>query len=83
MSEEMMFSFQGTDIRKIDRSQLVDRRDIVIDRKLPQKKRLQEYCRQTRFHPDCVIIDGVVVLSRFPDTDATIEDRISAAVRNA
>lgn len=79
----MKFSFQGTDIRRIDRSQLADRCDIVIDRRLPQKKRLQEYCRQTHNHPDCIIIDGVVVLSRFPDTDATIEDRISAAIRNA
>lgn len=77
------FSFQNTHIRDIDRSELADMKDIVIDRKLPQKERLREFYRQTNRHPDCVIIDGVVVLSRFADTDVTIEDRLSAAIRNA
>ena len=77
------FSFQGCDVRTIDRTQLADRRDIVIDRKLSRKNRVKEFIRQTNGHPDCMIIDGVVVLSRFADTDTTIEDRISAAIRNA
>lgn len=77
------FSFQNTDIRDIDRSVLVDRSSIHIDRGLPRKARIREFCRQSNRHPDCVIIDGVVVLSRFMDTSETIEDRISAAVRNA
>lgn len=77
------FSFQNMDVRDIDRSLLADRRDIHIDRNLPREQRIREFCRQTNHHPDCVIIDGVVVLSRFMDTEATIEDRISAAVRNA
>ena len=77
------FSFQKADIRKLDRRQLADRKNIVIDRKLPQSQRLAEFFRQTNQHPDCMIIDGVVVLSRFADTDVTIEDRLSAAIRNA
>lgn len=77
------FSFQNADIRKIDRSQLVNRESIVIDHKLPQNQRLVEFCRQTNQHPDCMIIDGVVVLSRFADTDVTIEDRLSTVIRNA
>jgi hypothetical protein len=77
------FSFQNTDIRDIDRSELVDRRTIHVDRSLPQSQRVREFCRQTNQHPDCVIIDGVVVLSRFMDTEVTIEDRLCAAIRNA
>ena len=77
------FSFQDTDIRDIDRSVLADRSSIRIDRRLSRKERIREFCRQSNRHPDCVIIDGVVVLSRFMDTSETIEDRISAAVRNA
>ena len=77
------FSFQDADVRMIDRTQLADRRDIVIDRHLSRKNRVKEFVRQTNGHPDCMIIDGVVVLSRFADTDTTIEDRISAAIRNA
>ena len=77
------FSFQGADVRTIDRTQLADRRDIVIDRHLSRNNRVKEFIRQTNGHPDCMIIDGVVVLSRFADTDTTIEERISAAIRNA
>lgn len=77
------FSFQNTDIRSIDRSTLVDRQNIHIDRSLPRRERIREFCRQSNNHPDCVIIDGVVVLSRFMKTNDTIEDRINAAIRNA
>lgn len=83
MTKKNDFSFQGTDIRDIDRSQLVDRSKVVINKKLPRDKRLAEYMKQTNHHPDCVIIEGVIVLSRFADNDTTIEDRISAAIRNA
>ena len=77
------FSFQNTDIREIDPAELADRQNIRIDSSLPQKERLREYIRQTNGHPDCVIIDGVVVLSRFADTDTTMEELLMAAVRNA
>lgn len=77
------FSFQHTDIREIDPAELVDRKDIHINKKLPRDKRMADFMRQTRNHPDCIIIDGVIVLSRFADTETTIEDRISAAIRNA
>ncbi len=82
---EMMpaFSFQDTDIRSIDRSLLADRSQIHIDRGMKREERLHEFCRQTNYHPDCMVIDGVVVLSRFAKTDVTIEDCICAAVRNA
>lgn len=77
------FSFQNTDIRDIDRAQLVDRRNIHIDRTLPREERVREFIRQTNGHPDCMIIDGVVVLCRFAKTDRTIEDCLAAAIRNA
>lgn len=77
------FSFQNADISRIDRAELVDRSEIHIDKSLPREERLKEYCRQANGHPDCVIIDGVMVLSRFPKTDMTIEDCICAAIRNA
>ena len=77
------FSFQNTDIRDIDPSVLADRKDIHIDRSLPREERIREFCRQTKGHPDCVIIDGVIVLSRFKDTTETIEDRLREAIRNA
>ena len=48
-----------------------------------REERIREFCRQTNYHPDCMVIDGVVVLSRFSRSDVTIEDCICAAVRNA
>ena len=83
MTGQAVFSFQGTDIRDIDRAQLADRGSVHIDRRLSREDRLREFCRQTNGHPDCMVIDGVVVLSRFAKTDVTIEDCICAAVRNA
>lgn len=77
------FSFQDADIRSINRAELVDRSEICIDKNLPQEERLKEFCRQTKGHPDCIVIDGVVVLSRFSRTGMTIEDCICAAIRNA
>ena len=77
------FSFQGTDIRDIDRSVLVDRKDVHVDRSLPREERIREFCRQTNNHPDCMIVEGVMVLCRFMDTTETIEDRLCAAIRNA
>ena len=77
------FSFQGTDIRDIDRSVLVDRKDVHVDRSLPREERIREFCRQTNNHPDCMFIEGVMVLCRFMDTTETIEDRLCAAIRNA
>lgn len=77
------FSFQATDIRDIDPSVLADHKDIRINRRLSREERLREFVRQTKGHPDCFIIDGVVVLSRFADTNETIEDRLCAAIRNA
>ena len=56
---------------------------IHIDRSLPREERTREFRRQTKGHPDCVIIDGVIVLSRFKDTTETIEDRLREAIRNA
>ena len=78
----MRMDFQRMDIRDIDPDLLVERSRLVIDRKLPQKERLAQYCKQTNNHPDCLLVDGVVVLSRFADTDTTIEDRLCAVVRN-
>ena len=77
------FSFQGVDIRDIDRSQLADRKDISIDPSLPREERLRQFCIQSKMHPDCMIINGVVVLSVFADTDETLEDRLCAAIRNS
>lgn len=77
------YSFQGADIRDIDRSVLADRDSIHIDGGLPRQERIREFCRQSNGHPDCLVIDGVVVLSRFMETGETIEDRLCAAVRNA
>lgn len=83
MIKQTGFSFQDADIRSIDRSQLADRSQICIDKDMGREERIREFCRQTNYHPDCMVIDGVVVLSRFSRSDVTIEDCICAAVRNA
>ena len=79
----MAFSFQETDIRDIDPSELVDLKDIHIDPNLPQEERAREFYRQSNGHPDCFIIDGVIVLCRFKKNGPSLEDCLEAAFRNA
>ena len=61
--------------------QLTDRRDIVIDQKLPQRERLQQYIRQVK-NPYCYMDGGVVVKVIFANTKETIEDRLEAYIRS-
>ena len=83
MTKQTGFSFKDVDIRSIDCSQLADRSQVHIDKGMEREERIREFCRQTNYHPDCMVIDGVVVLSRFSWSDVTSEDCICAAVRNA
>ena len=69
------------DIRTVCAEELTDRRDIVIDQKLPRKERLRQYIRQTG-NPYCYVDDGVIVKVSFSNTRETIEDRLEAYIRS-
>ncbi len=72
---------RNIDVRTVRADQLTDRRDIVIDQKLPQRERLQQYIRQVK-NPYCYMDGGVVVKVSFANTKETIEDRLEAYIRS-
>ena len=72
---------RNIDVRTVRADQLTDRRDIVIDQKLPQRERLQQYIRQVK-KPYCYMDGGVVVKVSFANTKETIEDRLEAYIRS-
>jgi hypothetical protein len=64
-----------TDIRTVDRDELVDISTVRIDPSLPQEQRIKDYIRQVK-NPYCYLDNGVVVHISFADTDATLEDQL-------
>ena len=72
---------RNVDIRTVRAEQLTDRRDIVIDQKLPRRERLQQYIRQVK-NPYCYVDGGVIVKVSFANTKETIEDRLEAYIRS-
>ena len=49
---------------EIDRSSLVDIRDVIVDPKLPWLQRMESYLEQIK-NPYCYLYDGIVVQVRF------------------
>ena len=72
---------RNVDIRTVCAEQLADRRNIVIDQRLPRKDRLRQYIRQVG-NPYCYLDDGVIVKVSFSNTKETIEDRLEAYIRS-
>lgn len=64
---------KAVDVRNVDRDELVDIRDVVIDRTLPKEERIQKFVRDIK-NPYCFKCGDVVVKSTFADTDLTLEE---------
>lgn len=70
-AEEM----KTVDIRTVNRDELVDIRDVVIDQDAPKEEKIKSFMRQIR-NPYCFKVGNVVVKTTFADTDATLDDRL-------
>ncbi len=76
-AEEM----KAVDIRTVNRDELVDIRDVVIDQDAPKEEKIKSFMRQIR-NPYCFKVGNVVVKTTFADTDATLDDRLEHYLRN-
>lgn len=76
-AEEM----KTVDIRTVNRDELVDIRDVVIDQDVPKEEKIKSFMRQIR-NPYCFKVGNVVVKTTFADTDATLDDRLEHYLRN-
>ena len=67
---------------KVDRSKLVQIRDVKVDPKKKKDERIADFVRQIK-NPNCYLDGKTVVKISFSDTDRTIEDCISDYLRGA
>lgn len=69
------------DIRTVDRSALVDIRDVMVNMALPKRERVMDFIRQIG-NPYCYRHGKYVVKVSFADTDISLEDRLESYIRS-
>ena len=72
---------KNVDVRTVSRDDLVDIRDVHIDRSLPKEERVRSFVQQIR-NPYCFKCGNVVVKTSFADTDVTLEERMEHYLRS-
>ena len=71
-------SFEAKGFGRVERSELRDIRDIVIDTSLPREQRIESYVRQLGGNPYCYMDNGMMVCISYADTGVTLQDRLRA-----
>ena len=66
---------------RIPTDELVDIREVSVDKNLPKEERIAAFIRQIK-NPYCYKCGNVVVKVEFSDTDLTLEDCIEHYLRN-
>lgn len=74
-------AMQNVDIRTVDPETLMDIRDVEVNTELPKRERILDFIQQIG-NPYCYRHGKYVVKISFTDTDATLEDRMLAYLRN-
>lgn len=74
-------AMQNVDIRTVDPETLTDIRDVEVNTELPKRERILDFIQQIG-NPYCYRHGKYVVKISFTDTDATLEDRMLAYLRN-
>lgn len=72
---------KNVDVRTVSRDELVDIRDVHIDRSLPKEERVRSFVQQIG-NPYCFKCGNVVVKTSFADTDVTLEERMEHYLRS-
>ena len=71
---------KSVDIRTVDRDELVDIRDVSIDRTLPKEERVRSFVKQIK-NPYCFRCGDVIVKTSFANTETTLEDCVEHYLR--
>ena len=67
--------------KKLDRTQLKDIKDVVIDTTKPCNERVRQFVSQIG-NPDCYLDNGVVVEVGYADTQVSLHDRLLSYASN-
>ncbi len=76
MTSETVMNMKNTDVRTVDKSSLVDLKDIKINPNASPAEKTAEYVRQVK-NPYCFLCNGYAVKLEFADSGKTIEDCFS------
>ena len=68
-------ALKKVDVRTVDPEELVDIREIKIDRELPREQRMAEFVRQVK-NPYCFKVGKVAVSVGFSNDGVTFEQRM-------
>ena len=71
---------KNVDIRTVDREELVDIRDVSIDRTLPKEERVRSFIQQIK-NQYCFRCGDVIVKTSFANTETTLEDCVEHYLR--
>ena len=71
---------QQVDIRKVNREDLVDIRDVEVDRSLPREERIRDFVEKIK-NPYCFKCGDVIVKTSFADSGATLEGQMESYLR--
>lgn len=72
---------KNIDVRTVSRDDLVDIREVKIDRTLPKEDRIRSFIMQIG-NPYCFKCGNVVVKTSFADTEVTLEERMEHYLRS-
>lgn len=75
-----METLKNLDLRTVDKTELIDIRDISINEQLPKEERIADFIRQIR-NPYLCRCGNIVVQSVFADTDTTLTERLKQYFR--
>lgn len=75
-----MEALKNLDLRTVDKTELIDIRDISINEQLPKEERIADFIRQIR-NPYLCRCGNIVVQSVFADTDTTLTERLKQYFR--
>ena len=67
-----MIEMKHTNVRTVDRSQLVDIANVKINPKDPVEKKMRDYVEQVK-NPYCYLCNGYVVKLEFADNNKSID----------
>jgi len=81
MENMTLEQMKNVDIREVDINDLVDIRDIKINREQSKEERIRDFVRQVG-NPYCYRVGKIAVKLNFPDTSATLEDRLESLIIN-
>lgn len=73
MTMSKFVEMKHTDVRTVDRNELVDIATVKINPKDPVEKKMQDYVEQIK-NPYCFLCNGYVVKLEFADNNKSIED---------